>query len=207
MASLSPLADLEDIEDRLGRDLEPEESRKSAALIRDASTVVRNYCRRDFTHGTTTARFRPRGRKVSLPQRPVLTVTAVKAVLSYGTNETITPLAYWSWPGGSEVILGDPNLIINAPDWVWDDSEVWCEITYTHGFTEIPDDIRSVVANMVIRNLTAPKGGLIDTEGIGPYQVRYSGFVSQGPLGISEPDRQLLNRYRSTVAQTLELRG
>lgn len=207
MASLPPLAELVDVEDRLGRDLTPEESRKADALLRDASTVVRNYTRRDFTTGTTTARYRPRGRKVVLPQRPVTAVTSVKSVLSFGTNETVTALAYWSWPGGSEVILGDPSLVINGPTWDLDDSDVWVEITYTHGFPEVPDDIRTVIANMVLRNLTAPRSGLVDTEGVGPYQVRYAGFVAQGPLGISEADRQILNRYRSTVSHTVELRG
>lgn len=207
MASLPHLADLSDVEDRLGRDLTPEESRKADALLRDASTVVRNYCRRDFTMGTTTARYRPRGRKIILPQRPVLSVTAVYSVQSFGPTILTTPLTFWSWVGGAEIIIGDETLVINGPTIDFDDVNVWVEVTYSHGFAEVPDDVRAVVANLVVRNVTVPGGGLADMETVGPYTVRYSGFTAQGPLGVSEADRQILNRYRSTTSATVELRG
>lgn len=207
MASLPSLADLSDVEDRLGRDLDAEESRRAAALLSDASTVVRNYTRRDFTLGSSTERFRPRGRKVYLPQRPVVSITAVSSVLSFNTTETVTPLAFWSWPGGHEILLGDSTLVINGPTFDWSDTDVWVEVSYSHGFAEVPDDVLAVVANMVVRTLTAPKGGMVDTEQIGPYNVRYSGFAAQGPLGLGEADRQTLNRYRSTASHTVELRG
>lgn len=207
MASLPSLADLSDVEDRLGRDLDASESRKAAALLADASTVVRNYCRRDFTMGTTTARYRPRGNKVVLPQRPVLSVTSVKAVQAFGTTFMITPLVFWSWVGGYEIVLGDATLVINGPTLDYDDTNVWIEVTYSHGFAEVPEDVKSVVANMVVRNLTVPKSGLIDMETVGPYTARYSGFTAAGPLGLGEADRVILNRYRSTISHTVELRG
>lgn len=207
MASLPTLADLADVEDRLGRDLDTSEQARAAALLRDASTVARSYCRRDFTQGTTTARYRPRGRKVLLPQRPVLAVTAVAGVQAFGTTEVVTPMALWSWVGGHEIFLGDQTLVINGPTLDWSDTNVWVQVTYDHGFAEVPDDIVTVVANMVVRNMTVPSGGLIDSETIGPYTTRYSGFTSAGPLGLSEADRVLLNRYRSTIASTVELRG
>lgn len=207
MASLPTLADLADVEDRLGREFTPEEQTRADALLRDASTVVRSYCRRDFTAGTATSRFRPRGRKVLLSQRPVLDVTAVSAVQSFGTTEIVTPLALWSWVAGYEVIIGDQTLVINGPTVDWDDSDVWVEVTYSYGFAEVPDDIVTVVANMVVRNMTVPSAGLIDSETIGPYTMRYSGFTTAGPLGLSEGDRVLLNRYRSSIASTVELRG
>lgn len=205
--ALPSLASLTDVEDRLGRDLDAAESRRASALLSDASTVARNYCRRDFTAGSTTARYRPRGRKVVLSQRPVVSVTSVSSVLSIGTATTITPLSFWSWPGGNEILLGDPTLVINGPTFEWSDSDVWVQVAYTHGFTTVPEDVLAVVANMVVRALTAPKGGLVDTEQIGPYNVRYSGFATQGPLGLAEPDRQTLNRYRSVTTHTVELRG
>lgn len=207
MASLPSLADLADVEDRLGRDLTAEESRKADALLRDASTIVRNYCRRDFTAGTKTARYRPRGRKVVLPERPVTAVTVVKSVTSFNTTEMITPLAFWSWPGGYEVLLGDLTLVINGPTFDWSDTDVWVEVTYAYGFPAIPDDIITVVANMVVRNLTIPAGGVVDSETIGPYTTRYASSAIVGVMGIAEAERQLLNRYRASASMTLELRG
>lgn len=205
--ALPPLAELSDVEDRLGRDLDATESRRAAALLADASTVVRNYTARDFTAGTTTARYRPRGRKVILPKRPVVAVRAVKAVQSFGTTQMVTPLGYWSWPGGHEVVIGDPSLIINGPTYDLDDSGVWIEVTYDHGFPEVPEDVKAVVANLVVRNMLTPVGGVVDSETVGPYNVRYSGSTMMGPLGLGEPDRTILNRYRSTTTNTVELRG
>lgn len=208
MASLPSLAELEDVEDRLGRDLEASESRRAQALLRDASMVVRSYCRRDFTAGTTTARYRPRGRKIVLPNRPVTDVSVVSTVLSYGTTETVIPLAFWQWPGGSEIFIGDPGLWINGPTGLdFDDSNAWCEVTYDHGYPEIPTDIVSVVCAMVVRNLTVPANGTVDSETIGPYTMRFSGPAVVGPLGLGEAERQVLNRYRAIVSHTVELRG
>lgn len=207
MASLPSLAELSDVEDRLGRDLDPGESRRAAALLADASTVVRNYCRREFTQGSTTARYRPTGRKVNLPNRPVLGIVSVASVQSFGTTIITTPLTFWSWAGGHELYIGDQTLVINGPTLDFDDRDVWVEVTYTHGFAETPADVISVVANLVVRNLTVPSGGLVDMETVGPYTTRYSGFTSIGPLGLGEADRVLLNRYRSSATRTVELRG
>jgi len=205
--ALPALADLADVEDRLGRDLDANEQRRADALLRDASTVVRSYTRRDFTVGRTTSRFKPRGDKIILPLRPVTEVHTVKSVISYGQNETITALPFWSWTAGHEVILGDPVLIINGPTYEWTDRNVWVEIDYSHGFAEVPPDVIAIVANLVVRNLTVPQGGMVDMESVGPYNVRYSAFTSAGPLGLGEADRVVLNRYRSTVTHTVELRA
>lgn len=207
MASLPALADLADVEDRLGRDLDATESRRAQALLVDASAVVRAYCRRDFTRATTTARLRPRGDKVVLPMRPVLAVTEVFAVQSFGTTLLRTPMSFWNWPGGHEVYLGDQTLVINGPTLDWDDHQTWCDVTYNHGFDEVPGDIVTVVANLVMKNLTVPGGGVIDMETVGPYNVRYATYTSAGPLGLSDGDRQILNRYRSTISHTVELRS
>lgn len=205
MALLPTLADLSDVEDRLGRDLTPEESRQADAMLRDASAVIRSYCRRDFTAGNLVARYRPRGDKVILPQRPITSINLVSAVTSFGPTEIVTALPFWSWVGGNEVFIGDQSLVINAPEFDFDDN-VWIEVDYDYGFTEVPVDIVTVCANLVVRNILTPSGGLIDSETIGPYTARYSSVTSAGPLGLGEPDREILNRYRSTIAHTVELR-
>lgn len=206
MASPSPLCDLEDVEDRLGRDLSPDEQRKATAVLTDASAVVRSYCRRDFTRATTTGRYRPVGDRVTLPLRPVLAVSGVWAVTSYGTTVYRTPLVVWQWAGGPEVYLGDTSLVINGP-WIdWSDSHVWVDVEYTHGYDAVPADIVTVVANMVVKTLSVPGGGLIDMETVGSYNVRYSTITAAGPLGLTDGDRQILNKYRTTVNHSVEMR-
>lgn len=207
MPTLPPLATPDDVEDRLGRDLSTDEQRRTSALLVDASAVVRAYVRRDFTLAESTVRLRPRGNKVLLPQRPVVQVLSVRSVLGFGPTEFSTPLPAWSHVAGHELYLLDRTLIVNAPTLDAGDENLWVEVTYTHGYETIPEDIISVVANLVVRNLTVPSGGMVDLETVGPYSVRYSTFTSGGPLALSTADRDVLNRYRTTSAQTIELRA
>jgi hypothetical protein len=209
MASLPPLADLDDVEDRMGRDITPDEQRKAAAMLVDASATIRAYCRRDFTLNTATGlRLRPRGNKVLLPQRPVVDVASVATVFSFGPTEYVTPTPAWSWVSGNTIyLIDDPDLVFNGPAFNLDDENVWIQVTYTYGYTEVPQDIVSVCANLVLRNLTVPGSGLVDLETVGPYTVRYANFAGGGPLALSGGDRDILNRYRTNTIQTVELRG
>jgi hypothetical protein len=204
---LPSLAELDDVEDRLGRDLTEEEQRRAQAMLDDASAVVRAYTRRDFTRQTATTRLRPRGSKVVLPQRPVIAVDSISTIVSFGSTETVIPTPAYSWVSGAEVHFLDSSVIYNAPALdIGDDENLWVEVTYTYGYDDIPYDIMAVVANMVVRNLTVPNGGTVDLETVGPYTVRYSGFTSAGPLSLSPADRDILNRYRLSTAYTMELR-
>lgn len=204
--SLPSLAELDDVEDRLGRDLSEEEQRRAQAMLDDASAVVRAYTRRDFTATTATVRLRPRGNKVVLPQRPVIAVDSVKTVVAFGSTEIVVPTPSYSWVAGSELHFLDVNAIYNAPTLDIDEDNLWVEVTYSYGYDDIPYDVMAVVANMVVRNLSVPNGGIVDLETVGPYTVRYSGFTSAGPLALSGADRDILNRYRVATAYTMELR-
>lgn len=208
MATMPALAELDDVEDRLGRDLEPDEQRRAQAMLDDASAVVRAYTRRDFTKATETIRLRPRGNKVVLPQRPVVSVDSVATVINFGPTEIVTPVPAWSFAGGNEVYFLDSTIIFNGPTLDADeDVNLWAEVTYTHGYDEVPFDIVVVVANLVVRNLSVPNGGMVDLESVGPYTARYAAFTSGGPLSLSGPDRDILNRYRVSTAYTMELRA
>jgi hypothetical protein len=207
VASLSSLADIAEVEARLGYTIVDNTIRaKLQKQLDDASVVVRNYCRRDFTAGTSTIRLRPRGDKVTLPERPVRAVTAVSSVVTYGTSTQVTPLSYWSWVAGPEIQLGDQSLVINGPTLDFSDGDTWVEVTYDHGFAVVPDDVVSVVANMALRTFTIPGGGLVDMQTVGPYSARTASFASGGPLSLSGGDRDVLNKYRGRVSGTMELR-
>lgn len=205
--SLPSLAELDDVEDRLGRDLTEEEQRRAQAMLDDASAVIRAYTRRDFTRTETTIRLRPRGNKVVLPQRPVISVSEVKTVIAIGPTEIVTPTPVYSWVAGAEIHFLDSSIIYNAPTLdIGDEENLWVEVTYVFGYDEIPYDVMAVVANMVVRNLSVPNGGMVDLETVGPYTVRYSGYTSAGPLSLAPADRDILNRYRVATAYTMELR-
>lgn len=203
------LAELSDVEDRLGRDLTDTETGRTVAALRDASAVVRRYTRRTFTAETTTQRLRPVGYTVRLLQRPVTAVTAVSVI---GDGGTAIPIPAWAWDGGSELwVYGDSEQVINLPEAI---ADLWAyrtpmvEVTYTHGFAEIPDDVVAVVAGKAVVALSLPAsgGGVMSSETADAYSYQLAGFARSGPLGLSQADREILNAYRPG-ARSIELRG
>lgn len=76
-------------------------------------------------------------RFLSLPERPIVSVTTV-------VNDDTTITDYEIWDEG--------NLWRESG---WGDVVV---VTYTHGYAEIPDDIRGVCISAVIRGFDNPEG-------------------------------------------------
>lgn len=93
-----------------------------------------------------------------LPERPVVSVGLVKvdgAVLAAGGYR----------------IVGD-TLVRRTGGWVGPTDSV-VEVTYTHGYSPIPDDIRAVTLALAARMSSNPLG--VTQEGIGSYSVSYGG--------------------------------
>jgi hypothetical protein len=207
---VAALAEIGDVEDRLGRDLAPTEVRQAQAALNDASAVVRNYTRRSFTREQTTQRLRPVGGRVSLPQRPVVSIETVVVIGDVGQRIT---LPAWTWDGGNELwIYSDSGQIINLSESLADlflYRTPIVEVTYTHGFTEIPGDIVAVVAGKAAAILSLPAssgGGVVSAQAADTYSYQLAGFARSGPLSFSDADRQILNTYRRG-GTTIELRG
>lgn len=203
------LAELSDVEDRLGRDLTDAETGRALAALRDTSAVVRRYTRRTFTREQSTQRLRPVGGKVTLPQRPVVSVDAVVVLGDQGQRIT---LPVWTWDGGSELwIYSDSSQIINLSESLADlflYRTPLVEVTYTHGFAEIPDDVVAIVAGKAVVQLSLPAsgGGVMSSETADIYSYQLAGFARSGPLGLSDADKLILNAYRPG-AKAIELRG
>lgn len=217
MARLPLLAQVTDVEARIGRAVVDTERVQVETMLRDASAVVRNYTRRDFTPVVDDVIvLRPTGNTVRLPQRPVNAVTAVSVVAPElaptGAISDRIPLPIWYFDGIDELwIYGGPaNVqIINLPEALYD---LWrnrtplVEVTYSHGELETPDDVVGVVAGMVVRTQTTPGRGNVSSESAGDYSYSVSFQVQLGPLGLSDTDRMILNAYKQKM-HTIELRG
>lgn len=189
----------------MGRTFAGNDEERAKAILRNASATVRSYTRKDFTVVADTVRVRPIGGKARLAKTPVVSIESVKLVSNVDGTDTLIPTT-WSYGGGDTVHLVDSNVVVNYPELVYGDEDCqWVEIAYHHGYEEVPDDIIAVVENMVIRQLSLPGGGIIESETIGPYTTRYASNSTAGPLSITEPERRILNKYRRT-ARTVELR-
>ena len=168
----TPLVTSQDIADRLGRPLSEAETARVDALIADASAEVRAYTGQLITAGTSTVTLPVTSGRVNLPQRPVVDVLAIN---------------------GEPV--DDPDLAGPVLRGVYG-----CEVTvtYQHGYDEVPGDIVSVVAAMVLRGLaTQPGAPLYSRETIGEYSYGLPETALARRVIVDRTDRSTLDRYRT----------
>lgn len=128
--------------------------------------------------------------ELELPERPVIsaTVTGVDGVeIDEGSYRLFEGILVR--PGGW---AGSAIYSANWPTNTGYPSTV--EVTYTHGYDPIPDDIRAVCIQLAARGLQAPTGG-VRQESIGNYSVSY-GDVNDA----NDPLLSTLSRYRRRVA-------
>lgn len=187
--ALDPLALVADLEATLGRALTTEEAARADALLASASARVRVECRQDLTAATSTVRRRVIEGVVRLPQRPVTDVTDVKR--PDGTALT------FNWPG-----LGHVQVWLLAPlddfvDVPWPPHELdVVDVTYDHGYTEIPAELVAVTVNIALRALgQKPTDGGTSKETIQSYSYERGTVGAAGPLGLLPDERELCKRY------------
>ncbi|MEG8275772.1 hypothetical protein [Streptomyces sp. AHA2] len=195
MAVLPPLATVADLATLLGRTFTPGQELQAQALLDQASSVVRSYVRQDITRATTTDTFTMRRADavlhrcagvVTLPQRPVVDIDTV---LIDGTATQD-----W-WQDGNDLLLRS---------WTWDRPPAahrppQVTVTYTHGFDEVPGDIKAIVLQAANRVIVNPSG--IRSETVGGESVTYLIPAVGEYLGVllSRTEQRVLDRYRRTA--------
>ena len=185
---LAPLATPADVEDRLGRDLTAEESLRLLALLEGASAAFRIAAGgQQIAEATSTARLKVRNGKVRLPQRPVSTVSAV-----VDTNGNAVSFDY---------VMGDTvTVAVQVPDaWAWEpyrNGLQAVDVTYTHGFAEVPDDVVEVVCQMAARALGRPadQSGVTQTS-LGDASQSFGPAGSAGAVGMLADERAVARAY------------
>lgn len=186
-----PLATLNDVIDRLGRDLTAGEAARIDALLLDVSASVRKYTGQDFTEATTTLRTRVRRGVVTLPQRPVTAVTSVD-------NVATSTATFFRWDGLDRVTFAMSEL----DAWQWEPFRIGTgppvvDIEYTHGYDPIPDDIIGVVSSIAMRALgRKPEEGAVQQESIAGYSYSIGSAGAAGGFGMLPDERSVLDRYR-----------
>lgn len=206
LSGLAPLATADDIASRLGRDLTDAEAVKAEPLLRDASALVRRYCRRDFLYHVSEVLPALYGRdgEIKITQRPVISVQSVVARGSDNAALSLPdlPVPWWTFDGVDRIIL-DPGwgAIINLPE-LWWTSELYpgtFDVTCTFGEPLVPDDVVAVTANECIGVLTAPSqaAGLVG-EQIGPYSWRAERTGGGVMVALSQAGIAALKDYRGT---------
>jgi hypothetical protein len=201
MASLPPLAQVDDVIARLGRSLTDQETTRVEALLGDASALVRRYCRKDFLfHENDVLDIPGDGSTIKLPYRPVVEVTNVIAISGRPDIPDI-PVSWWVFNGVDEISIAESTAsgVINLPE-AWYDFGAFpgtFQVTYTHGYTEVPPEVVMVIANGVIAVLLAPTmaAGVIG-ETVGAYSYRLERSGGGISVALSEGDLASLDDFR-----------
>lgn len=190
---MADLFELADVEARLGRALTATEVARVAALIADASASIRNYTRQEINEDTTTATLRVRNGRIRLPQRPV---TAVATVVNVNGDPVI-----YQWDGSDSI-----SSLSNVPDtWAWEPFRggvLTLDVTYTHGYNPIPDDIIAVGCSIVMRSLgREPVDAGIQSESIQGYSYTLGVIGAAGAVGLLDSEKDILESYRRVGGQ------
>lgn len=194
---MDPLVDSSAVTGRWARTLTGDETRVLPQILADASAAVRAYTGQDITAGESTTRIRPTRRSLGdltwvllLPQRPVTAVTHVKDI-----DGDEVPL--WRWDGLEEIHLPSRAAfpVVNG-SWV-DPAGRPLDVTYTHGYDEVPDDIVAVICQVAGRRLGINPGDAnTQSEGIGDYRYSRTSQAGAGVFGLLDDEKTMLNRYR-----------
>lgn len=177
--ALPTLAEVEDVQARLGRDLTDAEITRVKALLRDASGRVRREAGGQIiSELESTNRVAVCCGRIDLPQIPVTAVTAVVGV--DGTTIDAT------WDGYTLVttagLLCDGTLV---------------DVTNIHGYAEIPDELIGIVCQMVGRALGVPLDGAgVQSETLGAYSYSVGAAAAGGAVGMLDAEREIARSYR-----------
>lgn len=201
--SLPALAEVSDVEARLGRDLTDSEAIRLPVLLADASAKVRNFTGQEITERESTDRVRITARDghVRLPQYPV---TAVASVISVESSIAIPffwdGITLWGWGRF-------PQSNIEAPFYNRARRHgVVVDATYTHGFADVPDDIVALVCQVAARALGSPadQSG-ITTESMEGYTYTLGAAAAAGGLGLLPAEKEILTGYMAPNAMPISM--
>lgn len=183
----TPLATIDDLNRRLKSALSSSETARAESVLGDVSASVRRHTGQDFTQATTTDRLRVRRGKVRLPQWPV---TAVTSVADTNANSVL-----FSWVADDVVTLSQ-NLDSFSFE-PWSNGFTHVDVTYTHGYATLPDDLVGIVCQIAARVMGAPpeQSGK-QSEEIGDYSYTLGAAAAAGPVGLLPAEREALSAFR-----------
>ncbi|MEU9436597.1 hypothetical protein [Streptomyces sp. NPDC048252] len=165
----------------------PVDAAAADLALASASAVIRRWTRQTITRvvdDVATLRIIDCGELV-LPQRPVVSVSHVN-VNALVLNDWVLSGDRLLRAGGWRQLPGtttypDPGLV---------------QVTYTHGWDEIPDEVRAVCLDLAASTLSNPS--MLRQESIDDY-ARTFAAESLGLGGLSENHKALLGDFRRRI--------
>lgn len=167
------------------------------SIVLRASARVRGHCRQEITRWTWTQRlpldydFSTRSWFVTLPQRPVQSVTSISVNGTVVTTAVVDNVR-------NRVALPD-GIPTDAPEGLED----YADVTYVAGRSSVPGDVADVTLALAMRMVNNPTGITSESVTLGSYQESKS-YHDDGN-GFLDSELRVLRRYRSS-ASTARLR-
>lgn len=162
-----------DLEAFLQQDLSEYQAEAQAAVAQGAA-VVRAECRRTFDlieDETVTLNWRP---NLTLPNPPVLSISSFKV-------DDVN--SEWERDEHGRII---PSLIGDV-----------VEVTYSHGYATIPEDVRLVAVRIASRIFKNPTGRVSFSND----SLNYQGTTEVSPRILTGDEKMILRRYKVLKAQ------
>jgi hypothetical protein len=170
-----------------------------------ASDVVRGYCNRRFDYvadDTVTIDPRPDG-TAQLPEAPVISITSVQAFMPGGATgewgwQTLEYPGQYGWVERGKIWDAsrinppiDPatHLTWPWPTWPWLSGSL--QVTYTHGFDPIPDEISAIVLRIAAQTASNPL--FMQSKKVGEDGYVFGSFP--GGVTLRDTDKAILDRY------------
>lgn len=194
-------ATVQDVEDFLQVEIGSEQESAVERALREATAAIRNYCRQRLSLVTdeTITLDCAGGSRIFLPELPVI---AVSGVVENGKTLTV----------GVDYRLGQHGILHRAGR-PWTAGVQVVAITYSHGYSDLPDDIVAVCTRAAARafqaGLRASESGAVPgvaSKTLGDFSVSFQseggGGVGEGVLGASAArfllmsEKDILDRYR-----------
>lgn len=186
LTQLPLLAEPADFADRRGVTVDLNDP-QALAYLADASAFFRSYTGQQITRVEADEQelFGTWDDVLRLPQLPVTEVTDVG--IRYVGEDEVTDYEDWRVTRRGRLRRyggwGGPDAIVS--------------VVYTHGFEEVPDDVRRCVASIAHRVISNPNDVIGET--IGSYEVVYAQQAATGktPVGLSVREQFILDKYQA----------
>lgn len=191
-------------------------TRQAAMAIRRASARVRSYCRQEITVVENDTVVLPGGdRTLTLPKFPVIVddTHPLTVVELFGMiNEEFPALEGREYTRvGRELTRGEPWWQpTRFMGWPWMRQQgIWADrvrVTYTHGYTEVPDDVLDVVLDLAMMNVINPSGLRTESTSIDDFTTsRTYAAETIGGAQLNAEQKEALKPYRASAAFSVKL--
>lgn len=187
------LASAEDLATYLNQDVP---TAQSEMVLELASEAVRQAAGQQIDFARTTAVLPVHDNSVFLPQRPVVV-------------DADNPVVVAGYAAGQWRFIPERSML-----WLWKlpaiNVDTWrtptsATVTYSHGFTAVPETLRAIVLAAAGRHIGNPEGFASYTVG-GMTANWQQGGTAVGTFGLlTEPERQVVRRFFGGSASMLSI--